>query len=513
MSAATPHPRQKPGVQSNRRVTAPLPAAAASTPSDQNDTNWAGTELGSTLRLLAVPAVFVLCIIVFKLHPGKIGLYGFAAFFGILLLTHLRKGPEALLALMVIYYPLSKLYPMLIAPGVNGTNLLELFLITVWIGLAIKHKKKLFQPFPFTRVVGIWFLLAFISVMTAIVRIGLHPFIWNYLLSVRGFFDQFIVFFLVVNLIQDKNMARRVVIYMMFSAAVIFLYGIQEWWFTRGASSIEKSRLLGPIGQPNEFAAQTIYSFAPLLAYGAYYFPRWKSLRLAPIVFIGLRVLLAAFSRGAYLAFAMELFTLSFVKSKKFFVLVLLVIGSIYFFIPSLVPNSMKARVAQTYEDREAGSTIDKSADSRLLLWDAAIQMTKESPIFGKGFDQFHSLVPSYVPGFYDGSTGDATDNQNMFLYAASNMGAPSLIVLLLILGLLVWRGWAIYRKAPLDIDRIIGLGAVTMVAGFVGVNMFGTHLIDTAVDIFVWIYIAVVARLSVPARPSSAETSHGPPR
>jgi len=275
MSAASPHPRQKPGVQSNLIVAAPPAAAHALT--EQADADWAGAELRSTLRLLAVPALFVLSIIVFKLHPSKIGLYGFALFFGILLLVQLRKGPEALLALMVIYYPLSKLYPVLLAPGVNGTNLLELFLISVWIGLAIKHKKKLFQPFPFTRLVGVWFWLAVISVITAIVRIGLHPFIWNYLLSERGFFDQFIVFFLVVNLIQDKNMARRVVIYMMFSAAVIFLYGIQEWWFTRGASSIEKSRLLGPIGQPNEFAAQIIYAFAPLLAYGAYYFPRWKS--------------------------------------------------------------------------------------------------------------------------------------------------------------------------------------------------------------------------------------------
>ncbi|MGE0070672.1 MAG: O-antigen ligase family protein, partial [Thiomonas sp.] len=269
-------------------------------------------------------------------------------------------------------------------------------------------------------------------------------------------------------------------------------------------------RLLGPIGQPNEFAAQTIYSLAPLLAYGAYYFPRWKSWRLAPIVLIGLKVLLAAFSRGAYLAFAMELATLSFVKSKKFFVLVLLVIGSIYFFIPALVPNSMKARVAQTYEDHEAGSTIDKSADSRFLLWEAAIQMAKENPIFGKGFDQFHSLVPSYVPGFYDGSTGGATDNQNMFLYAASNMGVPSLITLLLIIGALALRGWSLYRKSTVDIDRIIGLGAVTLVAGLVAVNMFGTHIIDTAVDVFLWIYIAIIAHLIDSKKVVRAENRNG---
>lgn len=510
MSVTTPHPRQKPGVVSNRRVpTTPHPVSDATESAD-----WAGKELYSTLRLLAVPALFVLSIVVFKLHPGKIGLYGFALIFGVLLLVQLRKGPEPLLALVAIYYPLSKLYPFLVAPGVNGTNLLELFLIAFWMIHSFKNRRKLFNPYPFTRLVGLWFLFSVISVFTAILHIGLHNFIWNYLLSVRGFFDQFIIFFLLVNLIQDKNMARRLIVYMMFSATVVFLYGIQEWWFSRGASSIEKSRLLGPIGQPNEFAAQTIYALAPILAYGAYYFPKWKSWRMAPILLIGLRVLLAAFSRGAYLAFAMELFTLSFVKSKKFFVLVLLVIGSIYFFIPSLVPNSMKARVDQTYQDRAPGSTIDKSADSRFLLWDAAIEMTKESPIFGKGFDQFHSLVPSYVPGFYDGSTGGATDNQNMFLYAASTMGLPSLITLLLILGALALRGWGLYRTGTVDIDRIIGLGGITLVAGLVGVNMFGTHVIDTAVDIYLWIYIAAIAHL---IRPRNAALSpykpHAKPR
>lgn len=142
--------------------------------------------------------------------------------------------------------------------------------------------------------------------------------------------------------------------------------------------------------------------------------------------------------------------------------------------------------------------------------------MSQESPVFGKGFDQFHRLVPSYVPGFYDGSTGEATDNQNMFLYAASNMGVPNLVVFVLILAALVWRGWALYRNATLDIDRIVGLSAVTLVAGLVGVNMFGTHVIDTAVDVFLWITIAVVAHLlpaSRTAQPAVMEHRHAAPR
>jgi hypothetical protein len=134
--------------------------------------DWAGKELYSILKLLAVPALFVLSIIVFKLHPGKIGLYGFALVFGLLLLVQLRKGPEPLLALVIIYYPLSKLYPVLIAPGINGTNLLELFLISFWVIHAYKNKERCSAPCRSRDLVGIWFFLSVISVLRQFIILG-----------------------------------------------------------------------------------------------------------------------------------------------------------------------------------------------------------------------------------------------------------------------------------------------------------------------------------------------------
>jgi O-antigen ligase len=93
-------------------------------------------------------------------------------------------------------------------------------------------------------------------------------------------------------------------------------------------------------------------------------------------------------------------------------------------------------------------------------------------------------------------------------------MGIPSLLTLLAILAALVWRSWGLYRRGTCDIDRIIGLGAVAIVAGLVGVNMFGTHVIDTSVDGFFWVYLAIVARLLPPAaQPTSAKNKHAPRR
>jgi len=468
----------------------------------------------ATLRLLAFPAVFVLGLTLFNLQLGQLALYGFAAVFGLMVLASLRDGPEGLLAVTIIYLPLNRLYAADLAPKLNGTNVLELLMIAAWIGGAVKGQRTLFTRRPFTRMVTVWAILSLLSVFTAIAHVGFNEFIWNYTVSLRGFVDQFILFFLFVNLIRDKNMARRVVVYMMIAATISYLYGFREWFDTRGYTSIEKSRLLGPVGQPNEYAAFIIYTIAPLLAFAAYYFPRWKSLRLAPVLLrlapvllIALRVLMGTFSRAAYIALAAEAVGVSWFRSKRLFALLMVALTSVYFFVPSLIPNSMQARVAQTHQDKTAGGNYDRSSEERLLLWGAAVRMTEESPIFGQGYGQFPRLAEDYVS-----SPTKATDNQNMYLYVSSDMGLPALASLLIIIAAFALRGRRLFRRATLDIDRIIGLGAVTMVCGLLVVNMFGTHMIDSAIDGFFWIYAAVLAHLCVPSASANAEKTRPTP-
>ncbi len=445
-----------------------------------------------TLKVLALPAVFAGALFAFSLSPGRIGLYGFVAVLGLVMLPRLRKSPEVLLALTIVYMPLARLYAARLAPGLNGTNILELVLVGMWVWGAARRKEPMFGRYAFTRLVAVWVFLTFVSVITAISDIGVNSFLWDYLETLRGFLDQFIVFYLFVNLIRDENMARRLFIYMMVSASLVFLYGFHEWFGTRFIDSIDKSRLLGPVGQPNDYAAQIVYCISPLLAYAAYYFPRLRILRVIPLLGIGVRVLLGAFSRGGYLAFAMEIFAMAAARGLRYIVLMMAALTAVYLTVPQLIPGSMRARIDQTFHDRAAGSEIDKSAASRFILWDAAIAMTEQHPLLGVGFDQYPRLSRQYETEYVE-----ATDNQNMFLYAASNMGIPGLLAFVSLLIALLWRAWRISRDASRpDIDRIIGLGAVGLVAGLVGVNMFGTHVIDTAVDSFIWLYMAIIARL-----------------
>lgn len=455
------------------------------------ESDWGGVPLRRTLRLLALPAVFIAVLVLLRVHAGTMVLYGFALIFGVLLLASLRHGPEALLAVLVMYMPLARLYAIDLAPGLNGSNILELLTIGVWVVSSVMQRRPLFVRRPFTRLVGAWAVLSLLSVPTAMLAIGVGPFLWNYSTSLRGFIDQFVVFYLFVNLITDKGMARRMLVYILLAAAVSYVYGFHEWFGTRGLSSIEKSRIGGPIAQPNEYAAFIIYTIAPLLAVGASYFPRWKSLRLAPVALIALRVLLGTFSRAGYLALGAEALTVTLLRSRRLLVLLLAVAAGVYFFAPQYLPESMRARVAQTYEDRTLGGSFDRSAEERILLWEAAVKMSLDSPFLGKGYEQFSRLAEDYVSQYTK-----ATDNQNMFLYVASNMGVPALAVFLTLLLSFGWRGWQLARRKGPEIDRIIGLGAATMLVGLLVVNMFGTHMIDSSVDGLFWVYLAMLAHL-----------------
>lgn len=479
----------------------PLPNAVAERSEVEGRNSAATTSvvadpiLWQNLRLLLLPAVFGLSVTVLgiRLSGAELYLLALASVFPILL--RYIRDPEPFIALFVIYLPLSKAYVIPIAPGINGTNLFELGLLLALVLAKAREERQPLVNRTFTKLMWWWAILSLFSFLTTLERVGLSEFVAGYGTRLKGWLDQFIVFFVVAALIRDKAMARRIVIYLMLGSLLVLLMGFQEWTEKRFLGSIEKARLLGPHIQSNDFGGYLVYSSAPFVGLFVANWTKWRTWWLLPYFLLLARILLATFSRGAYIGFGMVVAAATYCRSRILLVLAATIGLGVIMVEPSFVPESMKARVEHTtVEPEDEEGNLDKSSETRLILWKAAIVMTLEKPFIGHGFGSFALLKSKYTEQYVRES-----DNHNMFLYICSQMGLPALLVFLMLLWKTYRQGRSLFQNAVHSFDKSIGLGAAGLVGGVVGVNMFGSRMVDIVVSGYFWLYLAALAVLTVP--------------
>ena len=453
-----------------------------------NPNTWAGEPLKATLKLMAVPGVLGVFILLGGGLPSWL-LYGVAGVFGLAVLPRLLRDPEPVMAIAIAYLPLNKMFAVPIAPGVNATNVVEALLLYHWVRAGRGEPDA--PRNPASRLVGIYAGVSLFSVVTALFVAG-ADFVSDKILDVRWWLDQFIVYFTFARLIKDGKMAQRLLVYMMLTSTVILGLGVQEWIDKRDASSIEKARLLGPQMQPNDFGAFMAYAAAPFIALVLINIARPRVLAYAiPYLLMTARILLATFSRGAYLGVALGAVVAGYVRGK-FFLIGAAVFGLLLVVVfPQIVPESLRARMGQTASEGGATTeTIDKSSQTRLILWEAALKITKKSPLFGYGFKTF----PKFKGEFTEQEVHES-DNHNMYLYLTSQMGIPAAVLLLLILWKMGSLGARVYRASEQPFERVVGMTATALAASAFLVNMFGSRMVDICVSVNFWITLAIVSR------------------
>jgi O-antigen ligase len=465
--------------------------ASAADTADGGDSRWGGVALRSTLLFLSVPAMLAVAIVFLDIRLPGWALYGIAAVLGLLLLGRVMRDPEWLLALFVIYIPLNKIYVAPVAPGINGTNALLLLMLFAWAVQTSRAEGASRTPKIASTLAGLYAAVTLVSVVTAVITLG-TGYVMSRLGDVKAWIDQFIVFYAFLYLIRDGRMARRVVVYMMLGTLVTLALGFQEWLDKRTYDSIEKARVLGPQLQPNDYGAFLAYSCAPFIA--LFLANTWRIrawLTVPPFFLLLAKVLLATFSRGAYLAMGFAGVVAGYVRGKMFLVGAGVLAVGLLVAMPELVPESLMERMSQTTSDTGATEELDASSQTRLILWEAAMEMTLESPVFGKGFKTFPALKGQYTD--YD---VHESDNHNMYLYLSSQMGIPAVLLFVLLLWKMYSLGVRIYRNADEPFARTVGLAATAMAAAVAMTNMFGSRMVDIAVTAYFWVMLAVLAHL-----------------
>jgi len=208
-------------------------------------------------------------------------------------------------------------------------------------------------------------------------------------------------------------------------------------------------------------------------------------------------------SRGGYLAILTGVLFLGVVKQR---VLLILLLGFLLTW-RNIVPAAVQERVLMTY-DQQTG-TIDHSAETRLSLWENAMQVVDSNVVFGTGFNTYAYM---HLNKRTDGGKGYYEDTHNFYLKVLVETGIVGLLIFLWFLGKTFWSAYSLFRRAKDPFFASLGLGLATWVVCAVTANLFGDRWTFLQVNAYMWVIGGMVSHALLLERADEnvhAELSH----
>lgn len=268
-----------------------------------------------------------------------------------------------------------------------------------------------------------------------------------------------------------------------------------------GANFALHKRSGGPFGmgwKASDIAGAYIATFAPfVLSY--FFFTLKKIPKLVSAISMGIcgLGLMATYSRGSMMALLFSCLALVFVggrqlakgsKANFFVIMVGLIIGIVMWkaWVPKAIIHRIEGTVVNQDEIYSAqdfsiggdgvASSLDHSSVLRMHAWRQGLDFFFQNPLTGIGFRQVQHQL--------------GHDPHNSFVLIGAEMGFAGIMMF-------IWMIFAITRESFKLFDtehRIIGIGFVGAMVGFVVVNMFYSNFFrDNVVGSF-WTMLGIMA-------------------
>jgi O-antigen ligase/polysaccharide polymerase Wzy-like membrane protein len=327
--------------------------------------------------------------------------------------------------------------------------------------------------------------------------------------GLSGFFyvlkyvEYFVVYYMVVNNVQDRDHARRLVIAAFLTAAIVSLVGIAQI----PSGDRVSAPFEGEIGEPNTFGGYLLFMMA--LAGGVALETHRLRLRTICLGLVGLMALPFAFtlSRASYLGVVPAILTLTWLTRQRRFMVGLVMLLVVTSPVLALVlPTPVTQRILYTFEPEKGQATVrihavgvafDPSTSARFISFQNALEGWTRRPVFGWGVTGF---------GFMDAQ----------YARVLVETGVVGLAAFLVLVGTTLRSARHALAELREPEDRGVALG---FLAGTVGllVHAIGsnTFIIVRIMEPF-WFFAAVVMmlpqleRAELSARPPAAGPTRG---
>jgi O-antigen ligase len=386
----------------------------------------------------------------------------------------------------------------LLHPLPMGEKLVDFVLLGILLGLFIQRKGRVFPSTPLNGLLIVWAVFLYVSLWRGAFFLGGDmPFsIFDPRFSTwKNYMVMPLLFITVASAIKDKKQMKVLLALMLFSVLRVnigFYNTVSERDFSHFSYGL---RYAGALGYAGENGLAAFESQVALFCLGLYAFARRKTIQAALLVFVAAcgYCLLFSFSRGGYAGFLVGLLFLGIVKERKLLFLLLALVLS----WQVLVPGAVTERIFMTYE----GGQIDSSSGERVTIWQDAITMLPQHPIFGTGFNTYQ----------YMARVDEYTDTHNFYLKILVENGISGLLLFLLLL----WKSFGIsfrlFRFSSDSFFRALGLGTSAYLICALVVNLFGDRWMYIQVNGYLWTVLGLVARAAMIERQEADEADPVP--
>ena len=132
---------------------------------------------------------------------------------------------------------------------------------------------------------------------------------------------------------------------------------------------------------------------------------------------------------------------------------------------------------------------------SRLMIWQSALKMVSDSPVFGIGIGRLQQVYLSYQAFFPPYLEWAVPEPHNIFLAVYLSTGLVGLLGFLILMSRLIFLLWRQYQKntnpgvSGIDSVFFLGLSALFLVYGFMDTPLFTTEL---SYVFFLWFTLAI---------------------
>lgn len=293
---------------------------------------------------------------------------------------------------------------------------------------------------------------------------------------VLKFSEYFLVYFMVVNLLDSKQQARKYIIAMLVTCAIVSLYGMLQIPAGRRVTAPFE----GEEGEPGTFGGYLVLMMSVALAFLVYSEETKKKAIFGGLCVLFLLPLLYTLSRASFMALVpMFLVMLYFSRRKKLLVSLLvfaLITG------PFLVPQRIIERVKYTFEEQREGTEIgsislEASASARIESWRRVIKRWPKRPILGHGVTGF---------GFIDGQ----------YPRVLAETGTVGLFVFLFLLWRIFSSSLSVYRTEKDQFSQALSLSLIAGFSGLVTHAMTANTFIIVRIMEPFWFLTGIVMRL-----------------